>query len=327
MRILTELEHIDRTVKGCCLTIGNFDGVHLGHKKIIASACRTAEKFGNCPVAAMTFDPHPVAILHPEKAPQVLTPLPLKQALLESAGVDYLIIIKDSYELLTLSPEGFVDDFLVKTIAPKAVIEGEDFHFGYGRSGNAQVLARLGKQRGFDVIIVEDEEINLDTGSAKISSSLIRLMLQSGNAAQAAKALSRPYRLMGNVIKGRGKGTKLGFPTANIEPHNQIIPAEGVYAGFVSVADAIDRLCTLNQKIPAVFSLGRAKTFISDHPLLIEAHFLDGGGENLYDKFLAMDFIDFIRHQQRFETEEKLKEQIKQDCAIAANRAWSESDR
>ena len=142
-------------------------------------------------------------------------------------------------------------------------------------------------------------------------------MLQSGNAAQAAKALGRPYRLMGNVIKGRGKGTELGFPTANIEPHNQIIPAEGVYAGFVSVADAIDGLCTLNQKIPAVFSLGRAKTFISDHPLLIEAHLLGGGIENLYDKFLAMDFIDFIRGQRRFETEEKLKEQIKQDCEKA----------
>jgi riboflavin kinase/FMN adenylyltransferase len=121
---------------------------------------------------------------------------------------------------------------------------------------------------------------------------------------------------MGRVIKGRGKGAHLGFPTANIDPHEQIIPAEGVYAGFVSVADTVEKLCVLSRKIPAVFSLGRAKTFISDHPLLIEAHILDEKVEDLYDKYLAMDFIDFVRGQQRFETEEKLKKQIKKDCKI-----------
>ena len=317
MVIVEKLENIPADVKGCCLTIGNFDGVHLGHEKIIASAHQAAKRFGKCPVAVMTFEPHPVAILHPEKAPQVLTPLPLKQALLEKAGVDYLIVVRDSYKLLSLSPESFVDEFLVKAIAPRAVVEGEDFHFGYGRSGNARVLASLGKERGFDVFIVDDAEIDFGTGLTKVSSTLIRLMLQSGNAAQAAMALGRGYRLMGRVVKGRGKGTELGFPTANIEPHDQIIPAEGVYAGFVSVADSVEKLCIAQQKIPAVFSLGRAKTFICDHPLLIEAHLLAGCGENLYDKFLAMDFIDFIRGQRRFGTEEKLKEQIKKDCQKA----------
>lgn len=314
MQIIDTLEKIDNRVKNCCLTIGNFDGVHLGHKKIIAAARRTAERFGNCPVAAMTFDPHPVVILHPEKTPQVLTPLPLKKALLEAAGIDYLIILRDSYRLLTLSPADFVDDFLMKTIAPKAVIEGDDFHFGYGRSGSSQILRQLGKERSFDVVIVEPEEINLDGSSTKISSTLIRHLLQAGNVAGAAKVLGRAYRLMGRVIKGRGKGSHLGFPTANIDSHDQIIPAEGVYAGFVSIAEDIDKLCVLNQKIPAVFSLGRAKTFISDHPLLIEAHILDDKVEDLYGKYLAMDFVDFIRHQQRFETEEKLKEQIEKDC-------------
>ena len=317
MQIIDTLEKIDNKVKNCCLTIGNFDGVHLGHKKIIAAARRTAAKLGNCPVAVMTFDPHPVAILHPEKPLKVLTPLLLKKTLLESAGIDYLIVLKDSYELLTLSPADFVDDFLVETISPKAVIEGDDFHFAYGRSGNAQILRRLGKQFGFDVVIIEPQEIKLDSVSTKISSTLIRHLLQAGNAAGAAKALGRPYRLMGKVVKGRGKGAELGFPTANIDPHEQIMPAEGVYAGFVSVADTIEKLCTLNQKKPAVFSLGRAKTFISDHPMLIEAHILNEKIENLYDKYLAMDFIDFVRRQQRFETEEKLKEQIAKDCKTA----------
>jgi riboflavin kinase/FMN adenylyltransferase len=325
MRIIEKLENIPAKAKGCCLTIGNFDGVHSGHTKIIASARQTAKKIGNCPVVAMTFDPHPAAILHPEKALQVLTPLPLKQALLEKAGVDYLLVVRDSYKLLSLSPESFVNDFLVKTIAPKVVIEGNDFHFGYGRSGNAGVLAMLGRGRGFDVVIVNDVEIDFGTGPTKVSSTLIRLMLQSGNAVQAAMALGRPYRLMGKVVKGRGKGTELGFPTANIEPHDQIIPAEGVYAGFVSTADSVEKLCIAQQKIPAVFSLGRAKTFISDHSLLIEAHLLDGGGENLYDKFLALDFVDFIRGQRRFETEEKLIEQIKQDCEKAKNILFGET--
>jgi riboflavin kinase/FMN adenylyltransferase len=317
MQIIETLEKIESELKGCCLTIGNFDGVHLGHKKIIAAACKTAEKFGNCPVAAMTFDPHPVAILHPEKTPQVLTPLPLKKALLEAAGIDYLIVLKDSYELLTLSPADFVDDFLMKTVLPKSVIEGDDFHFGYGRSGGAQILRQLGKERGFDVVVIESEEINLDGNPTKISSTLIRYLLQAGKVAVAAKALGRPYRLVGKVIKGRGKGAHLGFPTANIDPHEQIIPAEGVYAGFVSVAESIEKLCKLNQQTPAVFSLGRAKTFISAHPLLIEAHILDGVVENLYNKCLAMDFVDFIRCQQIFKTEEKLKEQIAKDCQKA----------
>ncbi|MGA2914452.1 MAG: bifunctional riboflavin kinase/FAD synthetase [Sedimentisphaerales bacterium] len=317
MQIINTIEKIDNELKGCCLTIGNFDGVHLGHKKIIAAARQTSAKFGDCPVAAIVFDPHPAAILHPEKQTQVLTPLPLKKALLESAGIDYLIVLRDSYSLLTLSPADFVDDFLKDTIAPKAVIEGDDFHFGYGRSGNAQILRQLGKQLGFDVIIVEPEEIKIGDCLSRVSSTLIRHLLHTGNVADAAKALGRAYRLMGMVSKGRGIGSQLGFPTANIEPHEQIIPAEGVYAGFVSVADNIEGLCLLNQKVPAVFSLGRAKTFISDHPLLIEAHILAGSVEDLYGKYLAMDFIDFIRHQQRFESEKELKEQIAKDCQKA----------
>ncbi|MBN1786848.1 MAG: bifunctional riboflavin kinase/FAD synthetase [Sedimentisphaerales bacterium] len=315
MQIIDTLEKIDDKIKGCCLTIGNFDGVHLGHRKIIASAAGLAVG----PVVAMTFDPHPVVILHPEKEPQVLTPLPLKAALLEAAGVDYLIVVKDSYKLLTLSPADFVDDFLMKTVKPKAVIEGDDFHFGYGRSGNAEVLAALGKDRNFDVIIVAPQQVKLSGSTEKVSSTLIRHLLHAGDAANAAKTLGRNYRLMGKVIKGRGKGTHLGFPTANIEPHQQVVPAEGVYAGFVSVAQSVEELCTSDEKIPAVFSLGRAKTFISDHPLLIEAHILDEKVEDLYDKYLAMDFVDFLRGQQRFETEEKLKEQITADCKKTEN--------
>lgn len=314
MQIIDRLEKINGVLKGCCLTIGNFDGIHLGHRKIISAARQKAGESGGYPVAVATFDPHPVAILHPEKTLQVLTPLPLKKAMLEAEGVDCLVVLKDSYRLLTLSPADFVEDFMVKTIGPKAVIEGDDFHFGYGRSGNPTILRRLGERHDFDVVIVESEKINIGGDLVRVSSTLVRHLLQAGKPADAAKVLGRPYRLMGKVIKGRGKGAELGFPTANIDPHDQIMPAEGVYAGFVSIADTAEQLCAANQKIPAAFSLGRAKTFISDHPLLIEAHVFDDSIEDLYDKFLAMDFIDFVRCQQRFETEEKLKQQIAKDC-------------
>lgn len=318
MQIIDTYDKIDNKLKGCCLTIGNFDGVHLGHKKIIGAGRQTAAKF-KCPLAVMTFDPHPAVILHPEKKPQLLTPLPLKKFLLESAGVDYLIILKDSYDLLTLSPADFVDDFLKDTVSPRFVVEGNDFHFGYGRSGDVQILAEFGKKFGFDVFIIEPQLVKIDNNLTRVSSTLIRHLLHNGNVANAAMALGRPYRLMGRVVRGRGLGARLGYPTANIEPDQQIIPADGVYAGFVSVADDIEKLCKLDEKIPAVFSLGRAKTFISDHPLLIEAHILNKKAFDLYDKFLAMDFVDFIRHQQRFESEEELKKQIKKDCQKSEN--------
>ena len=146
---------------GCVLTIGNFDGVHLGHQEIIREAGKAAREHNVGAVAAMTFYPHPATILHPEKSPGVLTPLKLKEKLLEEHGVDYLIVLKDSYELLNLSPEVFVDEFLMQQISPWAVIEGTDFNFGYGRSGGVATLQELGKKRGFEVVVIKPKKIKL----------------------------------------------------------------------------------------------------------------------------------------------------------------------
>jgi riboflavin kinase / FMN adenylyltransferase len=314
MIIIDKLEGIQNGIRHCCLSVGNFDGIHLGHREIIRSARQVAKSLGGCPIAVMTFDPHPAAILHPERLQRALTPLPLKAALLEQAGVDYLIVLKENYQMLTLSPQDFVANFLMKEISPQAIIEGDDFHFGYGRSGDVETLLHLSKQYNYKVSIIEPQQILIENASMRISSTMIRHLLHHGDVADAARALGRPYRLMGNVVKGRGKGSEMGYPTANIDPHEQVIPCEGVYAGFVSIADNIDDLLLANQKLPAVFSLGRAKTFISEHPLLIEAHLLDKNLGDLYGKYLAMDFVDFIRTQQRFDSEEKLKEQIAKDC-------------
>ncbi len=318
MKIIDSTADLDQIQAGLVLTIGNFDGVHLGHQQILKAARRKADKTGAPGVAAMTFYPHPVAILHPEKAPGVLTPLEIKKHLLQTCGVDYLIVLTDSYELLNLSPEDFIDEFLIKHVQPSAVVEGPNFNFGYGRSGDINTLQDLGKDRGFEVVVVGPEKIKLSNGkSTIISSSLIRQLLEAGKVGEAAAALGRPYRLIGQTIPGRGKGTQLGFPTANIQPEKQVQPDEGVYAGFVQVGRTCQDVCVADGKRPAAFSIGRAKTFIGEHPVLTEAHILDEQVEDLRDKWLAMDFVAFIRHQRRFEDEEQLKKQIAEDCETA----------
>jgi len=311
------LEKLAKMEKGCVLTIGNFDGVHLGHQEIINIARKLADQ-RNSELVLMTFEPHPVAILNPEKAPSVLTPMILKKHLLARLDVDCMVILESSYRILNLSPESFVDEFLQKSSKPAIVVEGEDFNFGYGRSGNVGILKELGKKFSFELVIVPGKEIEpAGEQNTRVSSTLIRHLLHKGKVVDAAQALGRYYRLSGRTTPGKGKGRQLGFPTANIEPVNRIIPAEGVYAGFVEISETEQQLCQSKNRIPAAFSIGRAKTFISDHPMLIEAHILDKDTGDLYDKYLAMDFVRFIRHQQKFDSPEQLSVQIAKDCQCA----------
>jgi len=318
MKVYDSSVLLDDIPKGLVLSIGNFDGLHLGHKKIIELAKAAVKEHGSAGLAVMTFEPHPVAILHPEKAPGILTPLVYKKQLLEDCGVEHLIVITDSYELLNLSPADFISRFLIRCIEPAVVVEGPDFNFGYGRSGDINTLCELAEGR-FKVVVVEQEQINVECGEHHdvCSSSLIRCLLESGKAAQALKAIGRPYRLIGKTVEGRGIGKEIGFPTANIEPIDQIIPSEGVYAGFVSIADSMEQVCGARQQKAAAISIGRAKTFITDHPLLIEAHLLDEDPGPLGGKFLAMDFIKRLRYQQRFESKDVLAGQIEKDCRDA----------
>lgn len=316
VKIIESKSDLKEIAKGQVVSIGNFDGVHLGHQQIISTLKETAERYGTA-TAVMTFHPHPVAILHPEKSPPVLTPLLLKEHLLENFGVEILIVLNDSPELLNLSPQEFVDEFLAKSIRPRVVVEGDNFHFGRGRAGNIRTLQHLGLRRGFEVLEVVARQIQLTPGQdTTVSSSLIRELLQKGRVEHAAVALGRAYRLIGQVIPGRGRGAKLGFPTANITPSNQIIPAEGVYAGFVAVADACRDVCRAQAKSPAALSIGEAKTFAADHSLLVEAHILADNVPDLYGKWLAMDFIKHLRNQKKFETESQLAAQITKDCQM-----------
>jgi len=263
----------------------------------------------------MTFEPHPLAVLYPEKVLGILTPLAFKKHLLAEFEIDYLFISKSTPELLSLSPEDFIQQFLVENIQPNVVVEGESFNFGCGREGSIQTLEKLGAEKGFEVSKIEAKEVKLSTGqTVKVSSTIIRELLAGGKAADVAIALGRPYRLIGQVIPGKGRGKQLGFPTANMEPTQQLIPAEGVYAGFVEIGASFEQVCRAKEKIPAALSVGRAETFISDHPLLVEAHILGQNIGDLYGKWLAMDFVRFIRHQQKFSSPEQLSTQIEKDC-------------
>ena len=311
---LTELNNIE---KGSVLTIGNFDGVHIGHQKILQTAKDTAAE-KSTKMVVMTFEPHPLAVLHPQQKLDILTPLILKKHLLSEAGADYLLLVKSSPELLKLSPDVFVERFISKGIQPSIVVEGESFNFGAGRTGNAQTLQQMGEKIGFLVSVIEPKDIELSTGqTVKISSTVIRNMLNSGQVADASLALSRPYCLIGKIIPGRGKGKQLGFPTANMAPPEQLVPAEGVYAGFVNIADTEQDLCKDKATRPAALSIGTTQTLGADYPLLIEAHILTGDVGDLHGKWLAMDFIHRIRSQQKFDTEKQLSEQIAKDCKTA----------
>lgn len=315
MKVLQSVSELGELEKGCVVTIGNFDGLHIGHQEILLTAKQLAAK-RNTELLVMTFDPHPAVVLHPEKSPDVLTPLLLKKHLLAGCGVDCWLIIKTEPKILSLSAPDFVEKYIVEPIAPAAMVEGEDFYFGSGRSGNIRLLQRLGSANDFDVVVVPAKKIELRQ-TVRISSTMIRFMLASGDVADAAVALGRTYKLIGKIIPGRGRGRQIGYPTLNMEKPDQLIPAEGVYAGYVTIADSYEQACTQTDCLPAVFSIGQARTFGDQHPLLIEAHLLTEHENVPEGKYMAMDFVNHIRRQHKFSCPEDLTAQIQKDCIEA----------
>ncbi len=317
MRVLKQLSEFKQVQAGCILTIGNFDGVHVGHQEILRTAGRLARERGT-EMAVMTFEPHPVAILHPDQAPGVLTPLALKLHLLQDYTDNCIIVLEDNRDLLHLAPEDFVDEFLMTAIRPATIVEGDDFHFGAGRAGDVKTLERLGREKGFGVVVVGPRQIELETGQTlRVSSTIIRYMLEGGHVADAAVALSRPYRLLGPIVSGWGRGRKLGFPTLNLGRTSQIIPAEGVYAGLVEVAATEQELLRQHERLPGVFSIGQAKTFGDEHPLLIEAHLLIENVGDMTGQWMALDFVQRLRSQHKFGSPQELVAQIAKDCQAA----------
>jgi riboflavin kinase/FMN adenylyltransferase len=302
MKVIDSLEPV--RLKGVVLTIGNFDGVHRGHQAILAAGRRRADAV-TAPLVAMTFDPHPLAILTPEHVPPALTPLDEKLHLLELHRADIAVVVRSSRAFLQLTADDFIQQIVLDRFRPAAMVEGASFGFGRKRQGDVYMLQAAGRQHGFEVEIVEPVRVALGgKPDAVISSSLVRQLLGSGAVSEAAACLGHPYALTGTVVHGAGRGRSLGFPTANVAPTSQMIPAEGVYAGRAR----LDR-----QETPAAISIGHNPTF-GGQSVIVEAHLLDYR-EELYDHPIRIEFLEWLRPQHRFESPEALIEQIARDVA------------
>ena len=309
MEVLRDLSACPRPPAGTAVTIGAYDGVHLGHRAVIAEVRRRAAERGLA-TAVVTFDRHPASVVRPESAPRLLTDLDQKLELLADTGVDYCLVITFDEARSQESAEDFVREVLAGCLAARVVVVGEDFHFGHGRSGNVKLLADMGVDLGFDVEgldLVDRAGVAADAEGDRVSSTRIRHALAAGELAEANALLGRPYEIRGVVAHGDERGRDLGFPTANVSvPGDILLPADGIYAGWFERADgSVHR---------AAISLGRRPTFYAEaHASLLEAHLLDFAGD-LYGERVKVRFVAHLRGEVRFESVDALIAQIGRDC-------------
>jgi riboflavin kinase/FMN adenylyltransferase len=292
---------------GLVLSVGNFDGLHLGHRHLLELA---RELRGPAGIALVTFEPHPLTVLRPAAAPPRLTPMGLKMELLRDAGVDHLIILPPSSEVLELTAEAFWH-ILRDQVRPSHMIEGTSFNFGKGRAGSIERLREWAANSDVKLHVIDGVKAALlDMHVPRVSSSLIRWLLVAGRVRDAAICLGRPYLLEGTVIKGFQRGRTIGVPTANLDCGEQLLPAEGVYVGR----------CTVDRTVhAAAISIGRLPTF-GDDRLQIEAHLIDFHGD-LYGRTLRVELVDWIREQQKFPGIDKLKDQLGRDIERSKTRS------
>ncbi|HNQ23715.1 MAG TPA: bifunctional riboflavin kinase/FAD synthetase [Phycisphaerae bacterium] len=315
MKVYHGIETLEPPLSQCVLTVGNFDGVHRAHQQLIAQAGLFAANTGG-PVVVLTFEPHPLSVVRAAQAPPRLSLPEQKLGYLADAGADITVVARSEPALLGMEPEDFVETVLVRRLHPTHMVEGPSFGFGRGRRGNAELLQRLGQRHGFQVHVVEPVTVQVDQGeTVMVSSSLIRRLLEQGKVHRAALCLGRPYTLMGTVSSGARRGRKLGFPTANVDVTEQLLPGDGVYAGRVVVGDRPYR---------AAVSIGTRVTFGPGQRQL-EAYLLDFQGD-LYGQVLGVELHRWLREQRRFESPPELVEQLQRDAAeVRAEPDWSAS--
>ncbi len=308
LRELSDLRSATADQRRSVVTIGAYDGVHLGHQAVIRQVRQKASELG-CDSVVITFDKHPASVVRPESAPKLLTNIDQKLELLAATGVDATYIVAFTDEQAHEDPADFVRRVLVDGLSARLIVIGEDFHFGYQRMGNVALLRELGRQHDFEVspiqLIARPDDID-----EPVSSTAIRRALAGGQVKVVARLLGRPYETRGVVIHGDTRGGQIGFPTANIEVSNVMcLPADGVYAGRCTLPDGTRYGCAIN--------LGRRPTFFehADHSIL-EAHLIDFTGD-LYDQELRVSFEHFLRSERKFENLDALKAQLGVDVAHA----------
>ena len=285
------------------VALGTFDGVHLGHRAILGTAVDRARALG-VPAVACTFDPHPMEVLQPGRAPLPITTLDERLALIADTGIAGTLVIAFTPEIAAMEPEAFVHDVVVSRLRAREVVVGFNHTFGRGARGNAELLGTLGQRLGFRTHVVPPYAV---AGTA-VSSTAIRAALAAGDVERAATLLGRPYTVIGDVVRGAGRGRGLGFPTANVRPARPAVVKAGVYACRVELVDG-------GSAHDAVVNVGVRPTF-GETELAIEAHVLDFEGD-LYGHRLRVGFLRRIREERRFPSVEALRAQIGDDVRAA----------
>lgn len=280
------------------VVIGTFDGVHKGHQVLLN---RAKEISAGRSIIALTFDPHPTTIFAPSKVPTMLTTLADRVELLKIHNADQVAVLKFNEKFAAMSPEDFVESVLVGQLHASTVIVGKNFRYGHKAAGNTDSLIRSGQEHNFTVDVQD-----LKTDTEVISSSRIRALVVEGKVEKARELLSRPHRLDGVVVHGEKRGREIGYPTANLgKIEGQTIPADGVYAGWLTVGINF---------WPAAISIGTNPTFEGDRGRQVEAYALDQEGLDLYDKNASIEFGWYLRPTLKFDSLEELLVQMKRDC-------------
>ncbi|MFN8171070.1 MAG: bifunctional riboflavin kinase/FAD synthetase [Candidatus Nanopelagicales bacterium] len=303
-----------RHADGVVITIGVFDGVHRGHQALIAAAREQADLRG-LPLVAMTFDPHPLAVIGPKRAPTSLATLEHRAELLRRAGADVVEVLAFDEDTAAMSPQDFVADVLVRRLGARAVVVGADFRFGHRAAGTLVTLEDEGARAGFSVVGVP---LAGDHGQ-RWSSTATRALIEAGEVAAAAVALGRPYRIDGEVVHGDHRGRELGFPTANlaasaiapVQTAPPTVPSDGVYAGWVRLLDSPDA-----PAMPSAISVGTNPTF-DGLERRVEAHVLGRDDLDLYGQAIGVEIVDRLRGQLRFDGADALVAQMCEDVVNA----------
>jgi riboflavin kinase/FMN adenylyltransferase len=295
--IIRDLSLLPDSALGGAVAVGNFDGVHRGHLEIVKRLLERARDVGG-PAIVFTFDPHPVRLLRPEQCPPPLTWTERKAELLAAHGVYMVLAYRTDQQLLSLSAQEFFNRIMLGALQAKALVEGPNFFFGHNREGDVKLLEKLAKEAGLTLDVVPPVEIDGDL----VSSSRIRTLIASGEVAKAGQMLSAPYRIRGMVTHGAGRGGKLGFPTANLEGIDTLLPKAGVYAGRAVVQSIL---------YPAAINLGPNPTF-GESAVKVEIHLLDYH-DSLYGQPLEVEFLDRLRDVTSFTNPQALVEQLDKD--------------
>jgi riboflavin kinase/FMN adenylyltransferase len=300
MRIFT-LPDMNEQFPNPVLTIGNYDGIHVGHQKIIEQVVEKARTQSGTAML-MTFDPHPLSILKPDTYTRLITPLHLKKQLVEKCGIDVMFVVPFDDAFKGIAPEAFIKEILVKALGVKGIIVGYDFTFGKGGTGNVGLLKQMGKEYGFSFEAVP--AILMD--GEKIGSNKIRKLIMNGEVERAARFLGRPHMIEGVVVRGENRGKGMGFPTINLDTFAELVPKNGVYVTEVEVE---------GKRMPSVTNIGFNPTF-GGKKFLMETHILDFS-RDLYDQEVIIYFHDHLRDEMKFKSIDELKKRITEDVALA----------